>query len=74
MNDTTLSFDNYIVNYEELIEVRVALRCLIREYEREIRENERLQIEIPDSYTKRRVKELNELLTRIDWPNLKQAK
>ena len=74
MNDTTLSFDNYIVNYEELIEVRVALRCLIREYERDIRENERLQIEIPDSYTKRRVKELNELLTRIDWPNLKQAK
>ena len=74
MNDTALSSDNYIVNSEELIEVRVALRSLIREYEYDIRENERLQIEIPDSYTKRRVKELNELLTRIDWPNLKQVK
>ena len=74
MNDTTLSSDNYIVNSEELIEIRVALHGLIREYEYDIRENERLQIEIPDSYTKRRVKELNELLTSIDWPKLKQVK
>ena len=73
MNDTALSSDNYIINSEELIEVRVALHGLIREYEYDIRETERLQIEIPDCYSKRRVKELNELLTRIDWPNLKKA-
>lgn len=59
----------YIISADDLMDLRCAAMGLIREIDYHIRQNN--EIGIGNDYWKHRVSELQDLLVKTDWSNIK---
>lgn len=63
----------YVINSKDLMELRLAARNLIREFNYHLREMRRLELTSTVAYWENRVVELNSVLERTDWDKIKQS-